>query len=168
MARPFFAYILLCVDKSYYVGHTDDLENRLASHRQGVIPGYTVTRQPVTLVWSQQFPTGEEALAAERRLKTGAGQEGSANSRGFLKPRAIGKEEGLGRLPKAKAALITARRPRPPIRPSFCERLLGSNGGLSGNPHEDTRSPRVAAIGGVSRGAPHAIACVCKHISLTA
>ena len=30
MARPFFTYMVQCSDKSYYVGHTDDLERRLA------------------------------------------------------------------------------------------------------------------------------------------
>ncbi len=69
MTKPFIAYILLCADKSYYVGHTDDLEDRMASHHGGAIPAYTATRQPVTLVWSQEFATRGEALAAERRMK---------------------------------------------------------------------------------------------------
>ena len=69
MSRPFFAYILRCADKSYYAGHTDDLENRLTLHLGGAFPGYTATRRPVTLVWSQEFPTREEALAAELRVK---------------------------------------------------------------------------------------------------
>ncbi len=32
MGRPFFAYMLQCADGSYYVGHTDDLEKRVAEH----------------------------------------------------------------------------------------------------------------------------------------
>ena len=67
--RPFFAYMLLCADQSYYTGHTDDLENRIAQHHEGGVSGYTSTRRPVRFVWSQEFPTREEALAAELRIK---------------------------------------------------------------------------------------------------
>jgi predicted GIY-YIG superfamily endonuclease len=69
MTRPFFAYMLLCADDSYYVGHTDDLEYRIARHHEGAVLGYTTTRRPVRLVWSQEFPTREEALAAELKIK---------------------------------------------------------------------------------------------------
>jgi tRNA/rRNA methyltransferase len=68
--RPFYAYMLRCADESYYVGHTDDLEQRLAEHVAGLPSGsYTASRRPVSLVWSQEFPTREEALAAELRVK---------------------------------------------------------------------------------------------------
>lgn len=66
---PFFAYLLLCADGSTYAGHTDDLERRMAAHRRGLIPGYTRSRRPVRLAWSQEFATREEALAAERAIK---------------------------------------------------------------------------------------------------
>ena len=65
----FYVYILRCVDYSYYVGHTDDLERRIAMHHAGEIPGYTDGRRPVRLVFAQEFATREEALSAERRLK---------------------------------------------------------------------------------------------------
>jgi len=66
---PFYSYMLRCVDYSYYVGHTDDLELRLAKHHAGEIPGYTQGRRPLRLVFVQEFATREEALAAERQLK---------------------------------------------------------------------------------------------------
>ena len=65
----FWAYMLRCVDGSYYVGHTDDLDRRLAEHNNGVFDGYTQTRRPVALVWSQDFATRDEAFAAERQIK---------------------------------------------------------------------------------------------------
>jgi predicted GIY-YIG superfamily endonuclease len=65
----FYVYLLRCVDGSYYVGHTDDLPRRLAEHERGGIPGHPAERLPVELVWSEAFPTRDEALAAERRLK---------------------------------------------------------------------------------------------------
>ena len=66
---PFFVYILRCSDGSYYVGHTDDLEPRLAAHQRGEIAGYTRKRRPVRLVFADQFAGRAEALARERQLK---------------------------------------------------------------------------------------------------
>jgi predicted GIY-YIG superfamily endonuclease len=65
----FWAYMLHCADRSFYVGHSDDLERRIAQHQAGALPGYTATRLPVALVWSESFQTREEALAAEARIK---------------------------------------------------------------------------------------------------
>ena len=69
MSLPFFTYILRCSDGRYYVGHTDDLEHRINQHKLGAIPGYTPTRLPIELVWSDTFPSRYEALSAERQLK---------------------------------------------------------------------------------------------------
>ena len=65
----FWTYMLRCADDSYYVGHSDNLENRVAEHATGVPTCYTTNRRPVTLMWSQEFATREEALAAERQIK---------------------------------------------------------------------------------------------------
>ncbi len=65
----FFAYLLRCSDRSYYAGHTDNLERRIAQHHYGEIGGYTHTRRPVELMWSQDFPSRLEALETERRIK---------------------------------------------------------------------------------------------------
>ena len=65
----FHTYLLQCGDGSYYVGHTDALEARIAQHERAEIPGYTANRQPITLLWSQDFGTRDEALAAEQRIK---------------------------------------------------------------------------------------------------
>ena len=65
----FFAYLLRCADVSYYAGHTDNFDLRVAQHASGACGGYTATRLPVTLMWSQEFATREEALAAERQIK---------------------------------------------------------------------------------------------------
>jgi putative endonuclease len=65
----FFTYLLRCNDGSYYAGHTDNLELRFAQHESGILGGYTAPRRPLTLVWSDSFPTREDAFAAERKLK---------------------------------------------------------------------------------------------------
>ena len=68
-AMSFWAYMLHCADRSFYVGQTDNLERRLGGHAAGEFKGYTSTRLPVTLVWSQDFGTRLEALEAERKVK---------------------------------------------------------------------------------------------------
>jgi tRNA/rRNA methyltransferase len=65
----FWAYLLRCSDGSYYAGHSDDLEQRIAQHQAGEVPGYTHDRRPLEMVWSEAFGTREEALAAELRIK---------------------------------------------------------------------------------------------------
>ncbi len=65
----FYAYLLRCNDGSYYAGHTDDLELRFAQHQTGALGGYTATRRPVTLVWSDSFMTRDDAFLVERKLK---------------------------------------------------------------------------------------------------
>ncbi|SER12166.1 TrmH family RNA methyltransferase [Sphingobium sp. YR768] len=65
----FHAYMLQCADGSYYVGHSDNLEQRIAQHQSGAIAGYTQSRLPVSLVWSQDFGSRDEALSAEQQIK---------------------------------------------------------------------------------------------------
>ena len=65
----FWVYILHCADGSYYTGHTDDLERRIGQYQVGECTGYTATRLPVELLWSQETITREEALSAERQIK---------------------------------------------------------------------------------------------------
>jgi len=65
----FWAYILRCADGKYYTGHTDDLERRMAQHQAGGFCDFTTRRRPVTLIWAEDFPSREEALSAELRVK---------------------------------------------------------------------------------------------------
>ena len=66
----FWVYILRCADDSYYTGHTDNLEQRIAQHNQGYFTTcYTYKRRPLTLVFSQDFVTRDEALASEQQIK---------------------------------------------------------------------------------------------------
>ena len=64
-----FAYILLCSNGSYYVGHTEDLEARLTLHNAGKGAHYTAHRRPVFLAYSESFPTRRLAMEREKQLK---------------------------------------------------------------------------------------------------
>jgi predicted GIY-YIG superfamily endonuclease len=65
----FWVYILRCSDGSYYTGHTENLEKRIGMHKSGEITGYTSSKLPIKLVFSEEFPSREEALVSERRIK---------------------------------------------------------------------------------------------------
>ena len=65
-----FVYILRCADGSYYCGTArQGLELRVAEHNAGTLGGYTSTRQPVVLVYSEWFQRITDAIAAERQIK---------------------------------------------------------------------------------------------------
>jgi predicted GIY-YIG superfamily endonuclease len=67
--RPFFVYMLRCRNGSYYVGHTDDLEKRVAQHVDGTFGGHTSRLRPVELVWSAETNSRANALEQELRIK---------------------------------------------------------------------------------------------------
>ena len=65
----YYVYMLRCSDGPYYVGHTNDLEQRIAAHERGAIEGCTLSRRPVKLVLSDRFSRRLEAFHRERRIK---------------------------------------------------------------------------------------------------
>ena len=66
---PFWTYILRCSDGSYYVGHTDNLDARMASHGAGTGSGYTAKRRPLELIWATDLQDRHTAFSLERQLK---------------------------------------------------------------------------------------------------
>jgi len=63
--------MLCCADGSYYVGSAtgNDLNKRVAEHQSGAREGYTFSRRPIQLVWSEHFERIVDAIAAERKIK---------------------------------------------------------------------------------------------------
>jgi putative endonuclease len=63
--------MLRCADGSYYVGSAtgDDLATRVDQHNAGSHRGYTFSRRPVVLVWSEHFERIIDGIAVERQLK---------------------------------------------------------------------------------------------------
>jgi putative endonuclease len=63
-------YILRCCDGSYYVGTArGSLESTVAQHKAGTFQGYTASRRPVELIFSQWFDRITDAIENERKLK---------------------------------------------------------------------------------------------------
>ena len=70
MAEGAWLYMLKCADGSYYIGTSRiPLEQRIAEHNAGRYGGYTSTRRPVALVFSQSFERISDAISAERQVK---------------------------------------------------------------------------------------------------
>jgi len=62
--------MLKCADQSFYVGHTDNLQQRLSQHIHAAsLRCYTAKRLPVSLVWQQAFASRDDAFRAERKIK---------------------------------------------------------------------------------------------------
>jgi putative endonuclease len=85
MVEGAFLYILRCADGSFYIGTTrTTLEIRIAQHNAGTLGGYTASRRPVTLVFSQGFDRITDAIESERKLKKWSRAKKEAFVRGDL------------------------------------------------------------------------------------
>lgn len=62
-------YILKCRDNTLYTGYTNDLENRLAKHESGKGAKYTRGRGPFQVMLVEKYPTKEEAMQREYKIK---------------------------------------------------------------------------------------------------
>jgi predicted GIY-YIG superfamily endonuclease len=69
MSGSFYTYILKCADNSYYIGHTEDLANRVERHNSGQGSAHTAARLPVHLVHSEIFQSRAEAMKREAQIK---------------------------------------------------------------------------------------------------
>ncbi len=66
-----YVYMLRCADGSFYIGSAtgEDVSKRVNEHNAGAYQGYTYSRRPVVLVWSEYFDRIIDGIAAERQLK---------------------------------------------------------------------------------------------------
>lgn len=65
-----YVYIVECADGTLYTGWTNDLKKRLSAHNNGSASKYTRNRRPVTMVYSEEFATREEAMSREAKIKS--------------------------------------------------------------------------------------------------
>jgi putative endonuclease len=65
----YYVYILKSQkDRSYYIGHTQDLDSRLERHNQGRV-NYTKSKRPWKLVYSEKYPDRSGAKRRELEIK---------------------------------------------------------------------------------------------------
>jgi putative endonuclease len=65
-----YVYVLLCEDKSFYTGVSNNLEKRFLDHKNGKGGRYTRSHKPLKLIYSEQLSTKSEALKREREIKS--------------------------------------------------------------------------------------------------
>ena len=56
------------IDNSYYVGQTNNLENRIKRHNLGIC-NYTKKKRPWKLVYFEEFDTRSEVMQREKEIK---------------------------------------------------------------------------------------------------
>jgi predicted GIY-YIG superfamily endonuclease len=64
-----YTYILKCSDGSFYVGHTENIPNRVQAHNAGQGAVYTKYRRPVVLLYTEDYPSKAAAAEREQRIK---------------------------------------------------------------------------------------------------
>lgn len=70
MAEPWFVYMLLCADGTFYTGITNDVERRFNVHQQGKGARYTRPRLPLKLIYQEKCRGRSAALVREFKMKS--------------------------------------------------------------------------------------------------
>ena len=66
---PFYVYILLCRDGSFYTGYTKNLDERAKLHESGKGARYTRTHKPERVAYVELFDSRVEAMKREKEIK---------------------------------------------------------------------------------------------------
>ncbi|ALB29066.1 GIY-YIG nuclease family protein [Companilactobacillus heilongjiangensis] len=67
--KKYYVYMLLCNDKTFYTGTSNNVEKRVATHNAGKGAKYTKIRRPVKLMYSEELANKSEALKREIAIK---------------------------------------------------------------------------------------------------
>ena len=68
----YYVYIIKLKDKSYYVGYSSNLKNRIKTHIEGLVSS-TKNLRPVKLVYYSAFVSQKKATDFEKYLKSSSG-----------------------------------------------------------------------------------------------
>jgi putative endonuclease len=66
---PYYVYVILCKDKSFYTGYTKDLDSRMRLHMNGKASRYTRMHRPKKIVYVEEFGSRAEAMRREKNVK---------------------------------------------------------------------------------------------------
>jgi len=66
----YFLYILRCADDTLYTGITNDIENRMKTHKEGKGSKYLRGRMPFIIVHIEEFPDRSTASKRESEVKS--------------------------------------------------------------------------------------------------
>jgi putative endonuclease len=66
---PYYVYVILCDDGSFYTGYTKNVGSRMRLHVNGKGARYTRMHKPKRLVYTEEFNSRTEAMRRERKVK---------------------------------------------------------------------------------------------------
>jgi putative endonuclease len=66
---PFYVYILLCTDGSFYTGYTKNIDERTRLHANGKGARYTRMHKPKRVAYVELFDSRAKAMKRERAIK---------------------------------------------------------------------------------------------------
>jgi predicted GIY-YIG superfamily endonuclease len=67
---PYYVYILLCKDGSYYTGYAKDVKRRVERHKKGQGARYMRIHEPEKIAYVEEFDSRSEAMKREREIKS--------------------------------------------------------------------------------------------------
>ena len=66
---PYYAYIISCIDGSFYTGYTKNIEARLKLHESGKGARYTRMHKPQKIAYLEVLDTRAQAMKREKQIK---------------------------------------------------------------------------------------------------
>ena len=66
---PYYVYVLVCEDNTFYTGYTRNVEARFRLHKKGKGARYVRLHPPKKVVYEEEFETRSEAMKRERQIK---------------------------------------------------------------------------------------------------
>ena len=83
---PYYVYILLCSDGSFYTGYTKNVEERARLHACGKGARYTKMHKPKKVAYVETLDTRAQAMKREKAIKKLSHQEKLNLTRSQKKP----------------------------------------------------------------------------------
>ncbi len=66
---PFYVYMLVCIDGSFYTGYTRNIQARTKLHASGQGARYTKAHKPQEVVYVELFDSQAKAMKREKEIK---------------------------------------------------------------------------------------------------
>lgn len=66
---PFYVYMLVCIDGSFYTGYTKNIQARTKLHANGQGARYTKAHKPQKVVYVELFDSQAKAMKREKEIK---------------------------------------------------------------------------------------------------
>ena len=66
---PYYVYVLVCEDGTFYTGYTQNVKARFRLHKEGKGAKYVRIHPPERIVYEEKFETRSDAMKRERQIK---------------------------------------------------------------------------------------------------